>query len=244
MAQIGQDQYPLGYAWRNPEYLDSEGVEFMEFRLTYEGFLPSSGNASRHVKYKHKIRRAFHTQLSKLWREHPCLAAKWEKFPFLPPRAKQAIRVFQERGYVKDAPTGLTTIDVLARQFDRCGYQFVPLVNERFDLVCGLDVLFLRRGIPGDLIMPGGDVDNRIKTLFDALRVPKDGSEIDGPPGANESPFFCLLQDDSLITEFKVTTDQLLKPMRPNQNESEVVLIVQVTVKATKVTLENLQLIS
>lgn len=219
-------------------------VDIMEFRLTYEGFLPSSGNSSRHVKYKHAIRKAFHAQLSKLWHEHPCLEAKWERFPHIPPQAARFIDVLKQGGYMGTTPAGMSTVDVLAQQFDRCGYKFVPLVNKRFDLVCGLDVLFLRRGIPGDLIMPGGDVDNRIKTLFDALRVPIDGSEIDGAPGVDESPFFCLLQDDSLITEFKVTTDQLLKPMQPNQNESEVVLIVQVTVKATKVTLENLQLIS
>lgn len=202
------------------------------------------GNSSRHVKYKHEIRKAFHIQLKKLWQEHPCLAHKWDIFPYIPPQAARTLSVLYQRGYMKPTPAGLSTVDILSRQFDRCGYQFVPLVNERFDLVCGLDVLFLRRGIPGNLIMPGGDVDNRIKTLFDALRVPKDGSEIDGPPGTDESPFFCLLQDDSLITEFKVTTDQLLKPIQPNQNESEVVLIVQVTLKATKITLENLQLIS
>jgi hypothetical protein len=143
----------------------------MEFRLTYEGFLPSSGNASKHVKYKHAIRKAFHAQLSKLWHEHPCLTHKWEKFPYLPPPAAAAMNVFKQRGYMGHTPVGMSTIDVLARQFDRCGYQFVPLVNKRFDLVCGLDVLFLRRGIPGDLIMPGGDVDNRIKTLHKASLI-------------------------------------------------------------------------
>ncbi|HEY6189592.1 MAG TPA: hypothetical protein VIW80_18205 [Pyrinomonadaceae bacterium] len=233
-------RYPLKYTWRNDVLYDfDEGmVELMEFRLVYEGPLPSGGNSSRHVKYKHLIRKQLHPQLSRLWHEHPALAHKWKVMPDGP-----VYDILRQARLVKNVP-GINEVEMLARQFDRCGFRFVPLVNKRFDLVCSLNILFLRRGNPGDLIAVGGDIDNRIKTLFDALRIPKDGSEISEQPGADENPFFCLLEDDSLITEFNVTTDRLLRPARTDEGEAEVVLIIQVTVKATEINLENLQLMS
>lgn len=177
----------------------------MEFRLVYEGYLPSSGNASRHPKWKHLIRKQLHPQLLKLWKEHPALAHKWKVMPGGP-----VYQLLRQQRLVKNIP-GINEVEMLAQQFERCGYRFVPLVNNRFDIVCGLDILFLRRGNPGDLISSGGDLDNRIKTLFDALRVPKDGSELHGLPEEGENPFFCLLEDDSLITEFNVNYRQTTK---------------------------------
>ena len=63
------------------------------------------------------------------------------------------------------------------------GRIFQPLVRESFALKCGLDILFLRQESPGK-VYQGGDLDNRIKTLLDALSVPqapehvvKDGGE-------------------------------------------------------------------
>jgi hypothetical protein len=67
--------------------------------------------------------------------------------------------------------------DFLAGQFARNGYNFVPLVTERLLLLCRLDVLFLRPDPPGSLIK-SGDIDNRLKTLFDALRMPENASEL------------------------------------------------------------------
>ena len=45
-------------------------------------------------------------------------------------------------------------------------------------LTCGLKILFLRKEGPGKLILQGGDIDNRLKTLLDALKMPSDLSEI------------------------------------------------------------------
>ncbi len=59
--------------------------------------------------------------------------------------------------------------------------------------------------------MQGGDLDARIKTVFDALRLPDSLDEAGGiGPQQDEEPFFCLLQDDKLISEIKVNTDELL----------------------------------
>jgi hypothetical protein len=52
------------------------------------------------------------------------------------------------------------------------GYQLFPIVQSSLHMVCAIDILFLRKEAPGELILQGGDIDNRIKTLFDALRMP------------------------------------------------------------------------
>jgi hypothetical protein len=48
-------------------------------------------------------------------------------------------------------------------------------------------------------------------------------------PEPGEDPFFCLIEDDSLITEVKVTTDRLLTPLKDNESEHDVHLIIHVT---------------
>jgi hypothetical protein len=78
-------------------------------------------------------------------------------------------------------------------------YQFVPLVREQLSLLCSLDILFLRPDVPGKAIQSSGDIDNRLKTLFDALRMPQNDTEL-GPyasPGEGEEPFYCLLEEIS-----------------------------------------------
>jgi hypothetical protein len=66
-------------------------------------------------------------------------------------------------------------------------------------------------------VTQGGDVDNRIKTLLDALKVPNDPSAL--PDGISltedEDPLFCLFEDDNLITSLAIKTDRLLEPDAP-----------------------------
>ncbi len=134
----------------------------------------------------------------------------------------------------------------LGDSFDKCGFKFVPLVNNRLKLSCGLDILFLRRDMPGiPLIHSGGDIDNRLKVLFDALRVPANCDEVAGAVrDTDEDPyFFCLLEDDALITEVSVTTDTLLTPYVAGQ-ENDVHLVIKVKVKPTEFSFENLEFVS
>ena len=94
----------------------------------------------------------------------------------------------------------------------------------------------LRLGEPGGLLS-AGDLDNRVKTLFDALRKPKSKSELGGVvPAEDEDPFFCLLEDDSLITHTNVETDTLLEPVEGLP--SDVRIVVAVTVKPYGGTME------
>jgi len=122
-------------------------------------------------------------------------------------------------------------LDDLSGNWARCGFRFLPLITKDRVEACSLDITFLRRDNPGNLIRSGGDIDNRLKVLFDGLRMADTVAELGGAtPGPGEDPFYCLLEDDELITEVRVTTDRLLVPLDPAINEHihEVTLIIHV----------------
>ena len=96
--------------------------------------------------------------------------------------------------------------------------------------VCALNILFLRRDQPGNLVTHGGDIDNRMKVLLDALRMPQECQEVVGDsPTSDEDPFLCLLRDDSLITKLTIETDHLLTRPATGGNIHNVHLIIAVT---------------
>jgi hypothetical protein len=97
-------------------------------------------------------------------------------------------------------------------------YRFVPLVTGELSLRCKLDMLFLRPEEPRYIIQ-SGDLNARMKTIFDALRIPTTEQEGgSSPPGPDETPFYCLLEDDTLISDVAIRTDQLL--MLPKERAS------------------------
>jgi hypothetical protein len=186
----------------------SLGSECVEFRLVYDGRLRAESRKHSRVDDKHLIRKVFHKQLVELWAQNKLLN-HW---------------------------FGLSGVrESLANDFQRGnGFRFVPLINNKIGgAYAMLDILFLRRDDPGNLVN-AGDLDNRIKVLFDALKVPKTLGEIGSDvPDADEDPFHCLLEDDSLITSLKVTTDRLLWPLESqatleNHLLSDVFLVVHV----------------
>jgi len=135
---------------------------------------------------------------------------------------------------ITDPVTGVERIhrgiDWIANKYSRCGYRFLPLVREDWGIACSLDILFLRRDGPGSLIKSGGDIDNRIKVLFDALRIPRETQEIPSgdKPTDDEDPFYCLLEDDTLVNQVSITTDRLLLPMESGEAIHDVMLIIRV----------------
>ena len=190
----------------------------MRFVLYYQGRLPSSGNNND----KHKIRQALHPQLKRLWEiEQPL------------------IKLSQSTEQIGEGPR-ITGLEKIANDFVRDGFRFVPLVTKNYSLVSHLDIIFLRREAPGELVRHGGDIDNRINTLFDSLRV-ADASQVTGlSPIATENPFYCLLEDDSLITGFQVRTERLLEPPTSPQNDTDVRLSIIAVVRPTMVTFKNI----
>lgn len=221
----------------DPECDPDEG--YMEFRLTYEGPLRASNTGNRdhrpsRKQHKHDIRRAFHDQLKELWEQTPFLKKGRGTGPDL-------LAWGDTGGHYEKAPT---TVDEIAKKYSLYGFNFVPLVTEQLGLVCGLDVLYLRRSPPGRLMLPTGDIDNRLKTLFDALQLP-DANQgyTDRIPQADERPFFCLLEDDKLITKLSVETDRLLQSV-PNpigDYENDARLIITVRLRPYELHADNMQ---
>ena len=196
----------------------------MEFRLIYQGPLPAekckekgafSGPVGR-AKEKHQLRKYFHLQLRELWKQHPDLRRQAAEIPAPP-----------------SAPSGVKTwLEYIAEGHRRCNNnRFIPLISHAGGFTCSLSILFLRRDNPGNLITSGGDVDNRIKVLFDGLRMPIDVKELGGlTREQDEDPFYCLLEDDKLITSVSITTDRLIVPQRTDENINDVILVIHVAV--------------
>jgi hypothetical protein len=112
------------------------------------------------------------------------------------------------------------------------GFRFVPIVTRFHELSCGLDIEFLRREKPGDIVS-GGDLDNRLKNLLDALRMPHQLDELKNiEPSAPGERLYCLLEDDALITRWSVATDYLLDPVLEGEKETDVHLRIRVSVES------------
>lgn len=163
----------------------------MFFTLTYDGTLASRGSAT----VKHQIRCALHPQLKALWQ--------------LPPLTV----------YPKSIDTEATGDGAGAMVSTVGGNSFAALVHDVYHLRARLRILMLRRESPGGLTMHGGDIDNRLKTLFDALQRPQRPQEIPAgwDPTEDERPLHCLLDDDRLITRVDVDTARWLVPGDPDE---------------------------
>lgn len=157
---------------------------------------PLKANGS--PKAKHSIRLKFHPQLIKLWKQE---------------------RMIEFEDYLKKD----NNFNILYTGMER---DYACLINERLKLYSELDILFLRTSEPGQIITNGGDIDNRLKTLFDALRRPQSNDEFPKNEQLVETPnpCHCVLSDDALISRVSVTTDTLLDA----ENNDEVVLIITV----------------
>jgi hypothetical protein len=132
--------------------------------------------------------------------------------------------------------------EVIADRYQEFGYRFVPLVRDEIFLTCSLSILFLRRDRPGGVI-EAGDIDNRIKTLIDALRRPRSSNELlkNESPQDGENPFFVLMEDDKQVSHLEVETDLLLDPLTDSDaDQRKVRLIITVELKPYDITLFNL----
>jgi hypothetical protein len=201
-------------------------LTFMKFILIYDGPLSSSSNDQR-VKQKQSIRNQFHPQLAELIKVHPALS-EWI-WSYTDALAGKVTGNIIKRG---------TNLSILPMG----EHHIVPLFASDLSVTCHLDILFLRRSKPGGIIHAGGDLDNRLKTLFDALKAPlriEDLGQIEEPL---PKPFYCLLQDDDQISGFSVRTAQLLHPM--NDISADVRLVIDVTVEVRHVTIANNSLIA
>lgn len=185
----------------------------MEFTLLYRGDLKSNGSRT----HKHEIRKHFHKQLSVLWEQQPLMG-------------------------LRDRILPMTEGDKSIPQKESA-FEFVPLVCNQLGLVAEIKLFLLWPAPPGAIFTQGGDIDNRLKTLLDALKVPHEDTALpeEEKPEKDEVPFFCLLEDDKLITKISVETNRLLllpKDFTPARIES----FIHVSLRLTQARLDNLSL--
>lgn len=176
----------------------------MQFTLHYQGALPPNGDGVA----KHEIRKQLHPQLQDLWTN--------PRLEYARPRVLDPSRAGQ-KGH--DVVSNLHTVG---------GFLFASVVSRGLHVAARLRIDFLRPESPGR-ILQSGDIDNRIKTLFDGLSVPQQPNML--PKSfvqTDESkPMHCLLEDDSLVTGLEVQTYRWLGAAGRQANE--VLLVIHVT---------------
>jgi hypothetical protein len=186
--------------------------------LRYRGPLP--GDKPRTSKEKQHIRMQLHPQLAELVKREPLF--------------NEAARVDLEAGTFKNGVICLLNSNQRSFRFPLCGFDFVPLINRPYQLACQLDITWLRQERPGDIVQ-GGDLDNRLKCLFDALRMPHRETDLAGcENGSGRERCYCLLDDDSLITKLSVATYHLLEPAPRGHERHNVDLLIHVIVQSTE----------
>src|SRR5437868_3416132 len=155
----------------------------MQFTLVYQGDLPPKASAAE----KWRIRRDLEPQVRRLWLTPPLnVIAKYTDPDYRP------------------------TDCYVGRRVDDPSIEYMPLITPKLDLRAELRILLLSAGLPGGLVRHG-DIDNRLKTLFDALSVPSQPQEI--PSSRDVEPdqrVFCLLDDDRYITRVDVESERHL----------------------------------
>lgn len=211
--------------------------DVMRFHLIYSGPLPGTGNASKKPDEVHRIRMSFNPQLEVLWKTHRALKALVEE--------GWVSRSGNNAGFASINGRKMTPAEMAASgvgdyynlaepiRVGNCAYR--PLVRNSLHLNCELDILFLRQEDPGALVLQGGDIDNRIKTLLDALRMPSpdENARVNAVPGL----YHCLMESDTLVSSLNINTDRLLAPATSKPNE--VHLVIGVTLNILRVASYN-----
>lgn len=195
--------------------------------LVYRGPLPACQNDNRKSDHKHRIRVEFSSQLAWHWQNDPLLATHAGGIGF--PLAQVENRHVQIQQ------------DLISKHAfycaDTCGYRAVPLITRHNGLTCWLDITLKRRSDPGDLIVngtDGGDLDNRLKLLLDALRMPLANNEVPASMWGHGEWLNCLLEDDALISRIAIEAQRLTTSPAENEGPDYAEVDVVVDVKSLR----------
>lgn len=182
----------------------------MEFCLHYCGRLKSNDNASG----KHAIRISLHDQVKSLCNSPPF-------------------------SVVFEADHNGTRDNGKPMFLEHGNKRYWFLISEHLATVVDMKITLLVPSKGGKLIQNGGDIDNRIKTLFDALRIPSVASEIPSSDSFNynNGGMYCLLQDDKLINRVSI---QIYQDHAPPNNDS-VRCLMEIQTKITAAYWGNFQ---
>lgn len=204
----------------------------MELTLQYRGRLLGGAGGGR-VKEKQQVRLALSPQIGDFW-------GRDLRFNFHDLNALQIVNRVQGKFNVEEP---ITIRAGYHFQYPLGDFLFVPLVTRVLQADCALSIRLYRPQDAGSIIYTGGDLDNRLKTLFDALRMPHDTNEVGGstPPGSSpeDRRVFCLLEDDELITKLSIESKRLLGPPRADDFQNYVELEIDVVISAVTPMAEN-----
>ncbi len=203
----------------------------MRLRLIYSGELKASQppdrstGQSKQCFHKHQLRKAFHIQLKRLWEQDLFLStARVEPMYY---GVDTSVSDY-ENIWQPDSCQFVSLNKAVANMHREHGYKFVPLARKDWKLHCKLQILLLRQdGI--NSAVSAGDIDNRVKTIIDALTKPAHLNQLpqNESPSNGEDPFYCLLEDDRLVTSLEVESDILLLSNFPN-NYAHVVISAEI----------------
>ncbi|MGC1779489.1 MAG: hypothetical protein WBB34_16250 [Xanthobacteraceae bacterium] len=211
----------------------------MKFTLIYDGDLPASGNKSKPQEAS-QIRNEFHHQLADLWDSH-VVFRQLARTARTIPNPGAGYYVGREPIWSQSKlPDWNDPISPLREgQTDFCAAitvpnvaSFIPIVRNSLHLACAVDILFLRHEEPYNLMRQGGDLDGRIKTLFDGLKMPDPKNQYVGLAPTAE-PLYVVLEDDALISDFSIRSGRLLG--NRSKDKHRVRLTIDITIKVLRV---------
>lgn len=118
------------------------------------------------------------------------------------------------------------------------GQRFTPFYGDYVRVQAAVDITLLT-GLPAKKsVVSSGDLDNRLKRIIDALRMPQQAQEVlDEPIAADRC--FCLLQDDSSVS--RVTAQ--LGPYLAGDDETSSFAFVRVRATPIAVTPDNISML-
>jgi hypothetical protein len=173
--------------------------------------------------------------LAQVWKTEPVLSSLLKHYDEFEDALlnKEMSRLYRPKSPKKPARYGV--------RFGLGGFRFVPLITAQNNLWCELDVVLYRNGDPGHILAKNGaDLDSNLKLIFDGLRMPQTSDELAGDkPTSQDDPFFCVLEDDRLITRLTIDTKRRILRSDESPNQSDVLVTIGVNVIARKLTETN-----
>lgn len=178
----------------------------LRFRLFYRGPLPSGAGLTK-TEFKQQLRGLLHSQIKAAW---------------------DGERLFQNRipvapDDVKGDHHRLPILQTVG------GHRFVPLASSALSCLVDVECLLLTAEPDGAIVNVSGDIDNRIKTLIDALRVPTPDEVTRVPPTSLPDPCYCLMDDDKILRRLSVTADRLLAAT----SDVDAIVVAEIAIRST-----------
>ncbi len=190
----------------------------MDFTLKYAGELLSD-RAKHANQAKHQLRKHFREQLDQQWQQNA----------FLKRCAEIQLQQAAKRGKWYEVDRPIAPDRTLFWGFEMGGYDFVPIVNHVHLVHCHMAIRMHRPKEHGGILYEGGDMDNGLKVIFDALSMPQHQEQVVETRNSKESKtFHCLLESDELITKLSVETFRLLSPGECGDNYVEMDIDVHI----------------